>query len=153
MILEFKFHRAPTDRLFGRLLAAVIEGAPWRNRIDALVPVPMHWRRRWTRGLHHTRAIARACGSFLSLPVVEVLRRVRCDPPQVGLGKTQRERNVRGAFAPVRGARLTGTTVCLIDDVMTTGATLRETARTLHRAGVADVYAAVLSKSDSTLSA
>ncbi len=82
--------------------------------------------------------------------MAEVLRRTRYDPPQVGLSKNQREENVRGAFAVVDRARLKGLALCLIDDVTTTGATLWEASRALKKAGVRDVYAAVIAKSEST---
>ncbi len=153
MLLDFKFRRAPLDHLLGGLLASAVAGAAWRARIEGLVPIPMHWYRKLTRGHHHTRTLAHPCGDRLSLPVAEVLRRTRRDPPQVGLSKAQRLGNIRGAFAVVRGARLTGKTLCLIDDVTTTGATLTEAAKTLLKGGAQEVYAAVLTKSDSLFAA
>jgi ComF family protein len=152
MLVGFKFQRAPLDMLLGRLLAAAVQGALWRRQVDALVPIPMHWRRRLARRLDHTRSLAKVCQRQLGLPVVEALKRVRHDPPQVGLSRAQRLVNIRGAFGVVRGARLAGVAVCLIDDVTTTGATLSEAARTLRRGGAEHVYAAVLTKSESTLS-
>ena len=130
-------------------MAAAVQGAPWSDWIDAVIPVPAHWRRRLERGHHPTRALAGAVGSDLRLPMVEALGRSRYDPPQVGMSAPQRRDSVRGAFKVIAGARLEGATVCLIDDVTTTGATLTEAARTLRRAGTASVYAAVVTKSDS----
>jgi len=153
MVLDFKFRRGPIDRTLGRLMVAALQGTPWHRQLDAVVPVPLHWFRRLERGHHPTRALAKVVGSALRLPVVEVLRRTRYDRPQVGLSRPQRLENVRGSFAVVRGARLEGVTVCVIDDVTTTGATLAETARTLRKAGVAHIYAAVIAKGESTQTA
>lgn len=149
MVLDFKFHQAPLDRTLGTLLAAAVRGATWSAEIDVVVPIPAHWRRRLERGHYPTRAVSRIVGRDLSLPVVEVLRRTEYRPPQVGLSRNQRAENVRGTFGIVRGARVSGISVCLIDDVTTTGATLEEAARTLRKAGVAKIHAAVLSKSES----
>jgi len=150
MVLDFKYKRAPLDRTLGRLVEAAIRGAPWCRRLDAVVPVPTHWRRRLERGHSPPSALARAVEKVLVVPMAEVLKRTRYDPPQVGLSKSQRKDNVRGAFAVVSRSRLEDLTVCLIDDVTTTGATLWEASRTLRGAGVRDVYAAVITKSEST---
>ncbi len=150
-LVEFKFHRAPHDRMLGRLLAASLQGTSWLAHVDALVPIPMHWRRRFARGHHVAQALANVAGSMVGIPVAEVLKRRRYSRPQVGLSRAQRQENMRGAFAVIRGARLKETTLCLIDDVTTTGATLAEAARTLREAGAVQVYAAVVTKSDSTV--
>ncbi len=150
MVLDLKYHRAPLDRMLGGLMVAAVEGASWRAQLDAIVPVPAHWRRRLERGQNATRVLARIVGSQLALPVVEVLRKTRYTRPQVGLSEDQRRANVRGSFAVVRGARLEGVTACLLDDVTTTGATLIEAARTLRNGGAACVYAVVIAKGKST---
>ena len=150
MVLDFKYKRAPLDRTLGRLVEAAIRGAPWCRRLDAVVPVPTHWRRRLERGHSPPAALARAVEKVLDVPMAEVLRRTRYDPPQVGLSKNQRKDNVRGAFAVVGRSRLQGLTVCVIDDVTTTGATLWEASRSLLKADVRHVYAAVIAKSEST---
>jgi predicted amidophosphoribosyltransferase len=76
--------------------------------------------------------------------VLGVLRRVRGGPHQIGLSHSQRVENVRGAFAMARGVTLRGARLLLVDDVMTTGATLNECAKVLRRGGAAEVYAAVV---------
>jgi predicted amidophosphoribosyltransferase len=152
MVLDFKFNRAPIDDTLGSLLVATVQGSGWAGNVDALVPVAMHWWRRLQRKHHPTRVLAKAAAPALDLPVVEVLCRTQYRPPQVGLSAPQRVENVRGSFGVVRGARLDGMTLCLIDDVTTTGATLLEAARILKKAGAAAVYAAVLTKSESTRS-
>jgi ComF family protein len=105
---------------------------------DAVVPVPLHRWRRVRRGFNQSDDLARELG----LPVWRVLRRVRLGVPQAGLPASSRQVNVRGAFALRRGRatrRLHATTVVLVDDVMTTGATARECSRILLEAGVRDV--------------
>jgi len=115
--------------------------------IDAVVPVPLHWTRRRTRGFNQARDLARALR--LDAPVRRALRRVRATPPQTDLPAAQRHRNVRGAFALTRRVRagtdaarwLDGACVLLVDDVCTTGATLEACARVLKAAGVREVRA------------
>lgn len=106
--------------------------------IDALLPVPLHWRRRWSRGFNQAEVIAAELASHLSLPVHNRwLQRTRATPAQQALTAVQRRRNLRAAFAlqhPVEGLRL-----ALIDDVVTTGSTAAELARLLLEAGAARV--------------
>ncbi len=150
LVADFKFRRAPTDRLLGELVADAVRGASWSGTIDALVPVPLHWRRRMERKHDPPRSLAKAVERQLALPLVPVLRRTRYTRPQVGLPRSERVANVRGSMRVVPAARITGLTLCLIDDVATTTATLREAARCLRRAGATKVYAAVVTKSEST---
>lgn len=99
--------------------------------IDLLVPVPLHWRRRLRRGFDQADSIARAIGRRAGVPVSPVLRRRRATPPQTRRPRGQRLRGLDTAFLcdlpqAVRGHRL-----ALVDDVVTTGATLRAAARAL----------------------
>jgi ComF family protein len=113
---------------------------------DAVVPVPLHPWRAWTRGFNQADDLARTLGP----PVWRVLRRARHGPPQASLPAARRHANVRDAFVlgrlfaqvgvwPPARSRLRGAVVVLVDDVMTTGATLDACARTLVGAGVRDV--------------
>jgi ComF family protein len=122
----------PLAALMRERSADLLDGAAY------VVPVPLHPSRRRHRGFNQAVDLARHIG----LPVVQALRRVRATATQTGLAAAQRHRNVRGAFATTAAARaLAGTTVLLIDDVSTTGATLDACARTLKEAGVAEVRA------------
>ena len=129
----------------GRLLA---EEAPKHLSLgqwDALVPVPLHWARRWRRGFNQAEVLARAVGRRHGLPVLRgSLRRLRVTPPQQGDVEARR-RNVRDAFSvkaePVKGRRL-----LVVDDVFTTGATVDACARALLRAGAADVGVLTLAR-------
>jgi ComF family protein len=110
----------------------------------AVVPIPLHWRRRWTRGYNQAAALARALASGLRLPCHERwLRRVKATPFQSG-GRDARRANVRGAFQAATDPRLRGLTVLLVDDVLTTGSTASVAARALRAAGAARVVVAVL---------
>jgi ComF family protein len=114
---------------------------------DAIVPVPLHWRRRWRRGFNQSAALARGLAGLLRLPLqLSWLRRVRYTPPQTTQTPAQRRDNVRGVFRTRRRLRLHGLSLLLIDDVMTTGATVSECARTLRAAGAARVVVAVLTR-------
>ena len=116
-------------------------------RAEVIVPVPLHWRRRWQRGYNQSQAVAWGLSHRLGLPCQPAwLRRVRHTPSQTRQTPTGRKENVRGAFATGRGARLGGRRVLLVDDVMTTGATASEAARALRTAGAARVAVAVLAR-------
>jgi predicted amidophosphoribosyltransferase len=109
--------------------------------------VPLHWRRLWQRGYNQSLAIARGLAGRLRLPCrPSWLRRIRNTPSQTSQTATNRRDNMRGAFAVPRGTRLGGNTILLVDDVMTTGATVREAAAPLKRAGAARVVVAVLAR-------
>ncbi|HEY1379211.1 MAG TPA: phosphoribosyltransferase family protein [Gemmataceae bacterium] len=111
----------------------------------AVVPIPLHWRRRWRRGYNQAAALARAVASTLQVPCRERwLRRVRATLLQTAVALSARRDNVRGAFRAPADPRLRGLTVLLVDDVLTTGGTANEAARTLRAAGAARVVVAVL---------
>jgi ComF family protein len=110
-----------------------------------VVPVPLHWRRRWRRGYNQAAALARALASGLQIPFADrLLRRVRATPFQTAVAPSARRANVRGAFRAAADPNLTGQTVLLVDDVLTTGGTASEAARALRGAGAARVVVAVL---------
>jgi ComF family protein len=110
---------------------------------EAIVTVPLHVSRLRERGYNQAFELARPLARALGIPVARtLLQRVRATPAQTGLDAASRRRNLRGAFAVSAASRMPAH-VALFDDVMTTGATLRECARVLRRAGVArvDVWA------------
>jgi len=107
---------------------------------EIVVPVPLHRRRRRTRGYNQARELA----GRLGVPVVEALRRVRATPSQTDLPAEARHDNVRNAFALTRwpaAPTLEGLRIVIVDDVSTTGATIEACARVLRAAGAADVSA------------
>jgi len=119
---------------------------------DALVPVPLHWRRQWMRRQNQSAALAAAIvrdTGFARLGVVSgALRRVRATRQQVGLSKTERAGNVQGAFRvdPQRRADIAGRRLILVDDVLTSGATVDACAKALRRAGAAHVDVLVFAR-------
>lgn len=148
LVLGFKHaDRTHAGPFFGKWLARaaadVLDGA------DLLVPVPLHWTRlvwrRFNQSALLAHALSRECGVAC---VPDLLLRARRTPIQGTLGRLQRQKNVRRAFA-VRARRLDrvkDARIVLVDDVLTTGATLAECARTLRRAGAADVRAVTLAR-------
>lgn len=145
LLRSYKYHgRQSLEPALGGWLAEAVGGAPWRDRVEAVVPVPTFWRRRITSPLHAAEALAAVVAKGLGLPNASLLRRVKGGPHQIGLTYRERLQNVRGAFELRRGAALRGARLLIIDDVKTTGATINECAGVLRRAGAAEVYAAVL---------
>jgi ComF family protein len=117
--------------------------AAWKAEV--LVPVPLHWWRRWQRGYNQSEGIARGMGERLRLPVrSDWLRRVRWTRKQFNLSPTEREANIKGAFRVTSACAVQGKRVVLVDDVLTTGSTLSECARVLKQAGAGWVGVAVL---------
>ncbi|MDR5709149.1 MAG: ComF family protein [Armatimonadota bacterium] len=139
----FKYRRriALADPL-GQALAEVVREDTTLSAAEALVPVPLHPRRERERGFNQAEELAKRIARHVGIPLLRALVRVRPTMPQVGLPEAERRGNVRGAFAvcaPVRGFQ-----VVLVDDVLTTGSTLAECARTLRRAGGRVVGAVVV---------
>ncbi len=131
-------------RHLARLLA---ESAPQYLSLrdwDGLVPVPLHWVRRWGRGFNQAEVLARAVGRRHELPVLgRALSRVRATPLQHGDFEARR-RNVRDAFAVRR--EVAGRRLLLVDDVFTTGATANACAAVLLQAGAAEVGVLTLAR-------
>lgn len=133
--------------MMGRWMARA--GRELLTDADGLIPVPLHWRRLWARRFNQSAALAGAISGISGVPVLHgALKRVRATPQQVGLSQAQRADNVQGAFrvdadgkAAVAGRRLV-----LIDDVLTSGATVDTCARSLLRAGAAHVDVLVFAR-------
>jgi ComF family protein len=114
---------------------------------DLLVPMPLARSRLRERGFNQALEIARGLSDRLNLRLaIDVCRRTRNTPPQAGLPWDERRRNDRGAFGCSKD--LTGTRIAVVDDVLTTGATLDELAGTLLRAGAAEVVGWVIARAE-----
>jgi predicted amidophosphoribosyltransferase len=132
-------------------LAAAVRAQGWLEQLDALVPVPMHWLRRAQRPCDHARLLTEALAERVKVPVIRLVRRVKHSPSQTGMvTKTARFENVRGCFAPPRWdwpwrkQSLAGKTVCIVDNLMKTGATVTEVSKVLRRAKAKLIYTAVV---------
>jgi ComF family protein len=135
--------------LVGPLAALLLKSLPRDERFDAIVPVPLHWRRRWQRGFNQSELLARVVSQKTAIPVVRALRRTRHTTMQAGLSNTGRRRNVTGAFV-CRGRvpGIEGGRILLIDDVMTTGSTAAACAAALKRAGASRVALLTVARAD-----
>ena len=140
-----------------RPLAAYLERAlAVDEHFDAVVPVPLHWRKQWSRGFNQAELLARYVAKRRGIPVWNALRRKRATATQAGLANAGRRRNVAAAFA-VKGnrlfgrkaaRRLAGKKILLIDDVMTTGATASACAAALKRGGADSISLLTLARVD-----
>lgn len=148
LVVSFKY----SDRLdLGPMMAKWMAraGRELLAEADALLPVPLHWRRLWARRFNQSATLAGAISDLSGVPVLHgTLKRVRATPQQVGLSKTQRADNVQGAFrVPAEEkAQVAGRRLVLIDDVLTSGATVDTCARALLRAGAAHVDVLVFAR-------
>jgi len=107
---------------------------------DVVVPVPLHWRRLWWRGFNQSALLAAEVARRLNLPLdTTVISRKRFTPPQTAQHQGERVRNVRRAFSIANPERIRSRRVLIVDDVMTTGATVDECARALLAAGAVSV--------------
>lgn len=135
---------APT---MGRWMARA--GHELVDRADVIVPVPLHWRRGWSRRYNQSGHLAKATAQASGLPLEPwLLKRTRQTAQQIGLSKSERAANVQGAFAvpPEYKSHVHGRRVLLVDDVLTSGSTVDTCARTLLRARAAEVEVLVFAR-------
>jgi ComF family protein len=131
----------------GRWMARA--GRELLDEAEVMVPVPLHWKRGWSRRYNQSGALARAIERQTGVKVAsEALRRVRPTLQQIGLSRSQRASNVQGAFRVVadRQHRIQGRRVVLVDDVLASGATVDACARALLRAKAASVDVLVFAR-------
>ena len=144
-LLRYKFGgRQHYAAAYGRLLAARIS-EELHGEFDLLTYVPVSTRRRLRRGYDQVLLLAKAVGRELGIVPVPVLQKVRHNAAQSSLhGPEQRHANVLGAYRVSKPERLVGRRVLLLDDIITTGATLSECARVLRTAGASQVVCAAV---------
>lgn len=142
MVLALKFGaRLDLASVFGRLLAQ--RATPDERAL--VVPVPLSFERMSERGFNQSLQIARAyCAGTGARLAADAVRRIRHAPPQQALALDERRRNIRGAFSS--SGQVAGRSVLVVDDVMTSGSTMDEVARTLAAAGAARVHALVVAR-------
>ena len=148
LVHGFKYSdRLDLAPMMGRWMARA--GRELLSGADGLVPVPLHWRRLWGRRFNQSAALAGVISDIAGVPVLHgALKRVRATRQQVGLSQAQRAENVQGAFRiDAQGkAAVAGRRLILIDDVLTSGATVDTCARALLRAGAAQVDVLVFAR-------
>ena len=138
-ILRYKFyHKRSFARCYGRLLAMKLSRE--MDSFDVLSWIPIATLRKWRRGYDQVELIAKVIAQELGIPLVPTLRKIRNTPPQSGLaGLSRRRANVLGAYKPINISQFEGKRVLLLDDIVTTGATASECARTLLTAHAKEV--------------
>jgi len=143
-IHRFKYGgRVALAGYLGRLAS---EAAEFPDRMDVVVPVPLHKKRLQKRGFNQSLLIAREVAKRLNTEVDYMnLKRARETYPQINLRIKEREANIKGAFAVRDGKAFRDKKVLLVDDVFTTGATIRECAKMLKGAG-AEVYVLTIAR-------
>lgn len=136
-LIRFKFYSKPGYyRTYGKLMAERIRKLTDINGFDMLVSVPLHQQRQYTRGYNQAFLISRALSRELKLPErSDLLKRLKDTDTQSLLDRNDRRRNVTDAFAVTAPDELEAKTVLLVDDILTTGFTMDECARTLKNAG------------------
>lgn len=146
LIRSLKFHDRYTGlrRATAMMVAALGER---KNEIDLIVPVPLHWRRLVMRRFNQSALMGYALSRALGIPCApQALKRVRYTTPQMRLARAERLRNVRDAFAVPAGASVQGKRILLVDDVVTTGATVAACAVVLKKAGAVQVHVLALAR-------
>ncbi|MCP4679724.1 MAG: ComF family protein [Deltaproteobacteria bacterium] len=149
-ILRFKYGKAPhLGRPLGRLLALAAGDV---QRPDLVAPIPLHPKRLRDRGFNQSTLLARPVAAAVKASFhPELLKRVRDTGSQTGLSRAERTNNLKGAFSVSNAAKVSGSRVLLIDDVVTTTTTVREAALTLTRAGARSIEVLSLARASGSL--
>ncbi len=143
LITDFKHHRRfSAGRCLGELWLHRCGPAAMRQPPELLLPVPLHWRRRWQRGFNQSLFITEQLSNILNIPISHTLRRQRHTPAQQQLSAKERKRNLKNAFCLHHANTLQGKHLAVIDDVLTTGATADAIAKLLltHGAKRVDIW-------------
>lgn len=150
LIGHFKFHGQPG---WARTLARLLRSAPWvepaLERADLVIPMPLSTSRLRERGFNQAVELARQLAPARKMDA-SLLLRIKDTTPQVNLNRSERMVNLNNAFAvePLQAARLGGARVVLLDDVMTSGASLYAAARALRAAGAGHITGMVFARTD-----
>jgi ComF family protein len=144
LVHRFKF--GDLSSLSEVMVPAMATMVDWE--VDAVVPVPLAGGRQRQRGYNQALLLARCVATTLGVPAAEALKRVKTAPPQARSTAEERRRNVEGAFAMRDAASVRGRRVLLVDDVATTGATLRACARALLDGEADEVRAVTFARED-----
>ena len=154
LIHQFKYRRHLTcGKLLGQMLAEHLKHCEqdddaWRAP-DLLIPAPMHWLKRWQRGFNQAEFLAQHVARELHIPLASgIVKRTHKTPAQKELTRAERQQNLRKAFALSEKNRvyIKGKRIAIIDDVVTTTATVRELSQLLIKAGAKEVQVWALAR-------
>ena len=132
----------------GNLLAELPEAQTLLSTVDCITPVPISKKRRLERGYNQSQVLAEALSDRSGCPCLLLLEKHKHTVPQSGLERQDRLQNVQGAYRPAKNSSVAGKRILLIDDVVTTGATVRRCGTLLRQAGAAQVTAAAVAISE-----
>lgn len=145
------FKYSGIESMAGPLSRLMVRALPRDERFDLVLPVPMHWLKRWRRGFNQAELLAKPVARHLGVPLTRNLCRKRRGHVQAGLNHAERLENLKNVFSVSAPGALAGKRVLLIDDVFTTGATLRAAAGVLREAGALRICAMTLARVDRRL--
>lgn len=146
LIHLLKYARVRTlAKPLAKLLAAAL---PLDRSFDVVVPMPMHWRKRWVRGFNQAELLAKEIARNRGLPLRNAARKRKATAAQASLTNAARQANVAGAFEIRHRDVLAGKRILLVDDVMTTGATASACAKALKQAGAREVTLLAVARTD-----
>jgi competence protein ComFC len=138
------FGRPRAAGTFALLMWDELDKHPFMPDFDLIVPVPMHRRKKMSRGYNQSEIVGQALGRILNIPVVNALTKTRHTKPQSLSSREERLKNLENSIKVSDPSVVDGLNILLVDDVVTTGATLSTCAQALHEAGASWIFAAVI---------
>ncbi|CAG8999972.1 MAG: hypothetical protein CENE_01955 [Candidatus Celerinatantimonas neptuna] len=142
LIQRFKHHK---EVLLGQGLAELFYRHHSAAAATTLCPVPMHWRKQWQRGFNQSELLCQSLAKFYHLPHMDLFSRKHAGHDLIGLSRSERQRAIRNSYQ-LKPFKSLPSHITLVDDVMTTGATLNELANQLKKAGVEQINCWVLAR-------
>jgi ComF family protein len=143
VIHHFKYRKhSELATILGRAMAVIVKSDFFLKEADLIVPIPLFWWKKLRRGYNQARLLAEIISKECNMKVADILRRTKNTRTQTKLDDAARQKNVFNAFA-LRDNKIEDKTILLIDDVLTTGATMNECARILKQHGAKGVFSCV----------
>ncbi len=142
------FKYGKVESLADPLSRLLLRALPREGNFDLVMAMPMHWRKQWERGFNQAELLGIPVAKRFGLKLAANLRRRRYTKSQAGLDEQERQENLKGSFSVRRPEQIAGKRILLVDDVFTTGATLRAAAEALKGAGAAHVSVLTLARVD-----
>ncbi|MCK4968137.1 MAG: ComF family protein [Candidatus Aenigmarchaeota archaeon] len=152
LITNFKYQRVRSlAKPLGQLLVKLLNNLQVLNLLPdsstLLIPVPLYWQRERQRGFNQSNLLVKQINKHFPWKInTSALKRVKNTQSQTQFNAKERQRNIANAFQVIRPNEIKNKQIILLDDVFTTGATLQEAAKMLHRAGAKQVYGLALAK-------